>query len=333
MIFPWQVAEWRVIEHMQQANRLPHALLLSGIAGVGKLHFANHIVRLLLCEQSPSTVVAQTNTACTCHTCRLLAGGVHPNVLLVKPEKAGSMIKIDQIREVSDFVSKSSLQGRERIVIIYAADQMNIHAANGLLKTLEEPLSGAILILIADQLEGLPMTIRSRCQTILFPCPAPVLALQWLKNQLTDAAIDFELLLSIANGAPLAALKLVKENILAVRQRWYTALSSLQDPIQTAAALQDEVLLNIVDLSVSFVIDLLRLQLGVDSARIVNKDFQKQLNAWQQKMDLNKSIQFMNYLQKTRKQISQGINLNKQLTIESILGRWHTGRDCYGASG
>ena len=83
----------------------------------------------------------------TCHACRLIAGRAHPNVLWVEPEKEGQTIKVDQIREVSEFVNQSSLQGVHRIVLINPANAMNMHAANALLKTLEEPSSGAIIFI------------------------------------------------------------------------------------------------------------------------------------------------------------------------------------------
>jgi len=324
MRFPWQKQQWQQLWYAKQENRLAHALLFSGIKGTGKSHFADHFARALLCQASNTSSTDTLN--CHCHSCRLMTGKAHPNMLWIMPEKDSQAIKIDQIREVSEFINQTSLQGAYRIVIINPAQQMNKNAANALLKTLEEPPLGALLMLICDQLAHLPATILSRCQHVLFSRPSLEQSLPWLKEQLKSDQHDPDLLLRLTHGAPLAAIQFVKDEVLPVRQHLFQTLYALiqqqADPIQAATSLSGIDSLRFLDFLLSFIVDILRLQLGASANRIVNADFATQIMTLHQDTLLNKNIKFMEYLQQLRGQICTGINMNKQLMIENVLIHW-----------
>ncbi|OGT36206.1 MAG: DNA polymerase III subunit delta' [Gammaproteobacteria bacterium RIFCSPHIGHO2_12_FULL_37_14] len=318
MIFPWHKNQWQQLGRMKDDKRLPHALLLSGMAGIGKAQFAEAFARLLVCEKS------DLQQSCdTCHACRLVMTKVHPDVLWVQPEEENSVITIDQIREVTHFINQSSSEGRGKVVIICFADQMNMYAANALLKTLEEPTPGSLLMLVSDQSDRLLATIRSRCQFLIFPRPDREPALTWLRSQLKNNDLQPELLLTIANGAPLCALRLAEKDMLSLRQSIFDAFSLAQDPLHVATTIQDHSILRILDFSLSWITDLLRLQLGASKHNMVNHDYTKQLLEFSMKTNIDKNSKFMVYLLSLRKQISQGINLNKQLTLESIWIQWN----------
>jgi len=318
MILPWQSPQWNQLSRLIGENRLPHAMLFTGLNGVGKATFATHFTECLFCS------AMKADLACgKCHACRLIAGRAHPNVLWVEPEKAGGIIKVDQIREVTDFVNQSSLQGDHRVVIINPANNMNINAANALLKTLEEPSSGALLILIADLRNRLPATILSRCRRVVFPVPPKQQALEWLRPQLKEEAGQAETLLQIAQGAPLAAKSLIKAEIMQLRNTLFEALLALTfqtaDPIKLAAGLEDDGL-PVIDLVLSWIGDLIRLQAGISD--IINTDYRTQLH---QVVEKKSSASLQRYLQtmlKLRKQLAEGMNLNKQLVAESIFLQW-----------
>ena len=321
MIYPWQTQQWQQLWQVKMENRLPHALLFTGVEGVGKAVFAEHFVRSLLCPKA-----ATQGDAChQCHACRLVTGNTHPNVLRIIPEKEGQSIKIDQIREVTEFVSQSSLQGDYRIVIVNPANAMNANAANALLKTLEEPASGAILILISHQAARLPATILSRCQKINFTAPASALAQQWLSEQLPAVGAKAALLLRLAQGGPLTALRLAQDEALALREELYQSLLLLSakkmGPLKLAASLQSSEPLTIIDFLLSWITDLLRLQLTGASEDIVNLDYQAAL-AELKPVSMQKNVNFMRHLQLLRKQLCEGINFNKQLMLESLFIRW-----------
>ncbi len=330
MIYPWQQTQWQTLWRAKQDNRLPHALLLTGLAGVGKAIFADHLTRALLCQRVTSAGETCPDASDACHACRLILGGAHPNVLLVSPEKSGQAIKVDQIRQLAEFVHQSSLQGEYRIVIINPAQQMNINAANALLKTLEEPASGALLVLINTQDKKLPATILSRCQRILFRRPEHATARTWLQTQLaaeaTPTLMDVDLLLALANGAPLAALHLVQDDQLKVRSEFYTVLQHLQqaklDPLSAAQGLQAHETMALIDLLLSWVSDLLRLQLGGHLTQLVNCDYATALSALCSTVPIAASSALLDHLQHTRALLSTGINLNKQLMLEEMCLRY-----------
>jgi len=324
MIFPWQSDQWQQLFRSKQEGRLAHALLLTGMAGTGKAQFADSFSRALLCQHpNVKEAVFYCNT---CHACRLLAGRTHPNVLWIEPEKEDQAIKIDQVREISEFIYHSGLDGEYRVVVINPANNMNTSAANALLKTLEEPPTGAILILVSDLSKRLPATILSRCQRVIFPQPQKELALSWLKTQITDRALDPALLLNLANGAPLAALGFMQNKVFAVRENLFQALYSFnknaENPVKLAAKLPHDDLILLLDFTLSWLTDLLRLQLGDDHHRLTNKDYEKQLLELKNSTLIKNNTKMLEYLCQLRGQICSGINLNKQLALESIFIKW-----------
>lgn len=324
MIFPWQETKWQQLRQTQRLGRLPHALLLTGMAGIGKTQFADHLSRALLCKEfkhHPSYFAK-----CTCHACRLLTTKIHPNVLWVESEKPGQSIKIDQIRVLNEFIAQSSLDGEYRLGIIHPAHNMNINAANALLKTLEEPASGALLILISEQGERLIPTILSRCQKIHFPTPPIEVAYKWLQNQLAlenATHIDADLLLDLANGAPLKALELHRSEFISTRELIFKTLSNVDelksDLLNLALKFQEMDLIMFIDLNLSWLHDLIRMHYGV---AIVNKDFSSELRNFLMHFSFIKITTHMLYLQDMRKQLCINANLNKQLILETIFIRW-----------
>lgn len=316
-IYPWQQSQWQQLWSAHNANRLPHALMLTGIAGTGKTLFADVFANALLCTQTKDSYPCGE-----CHGCRMVAGGAHPNKMTVVPEKVGTAIKVDQIREVSEFIQQTALIGERRVVIIQHANNMNMSAANALLKTLEEPANGALLILVSDGLGQLPATIMSRCQRIIFPRPNKELALQWLEAQLKSYATSPELLLSIAQGAPFKALLLTEEKALAGRKLFFDALCQQEkiNPVALATELDDIELLDLFDYFLSFVVDLLRLKLGAEIA--VNLDYQQAFASLQSRVEAEPCVDMLNHLQRLRGQAAAGFNFNRQLVVESVLLQW-----------
>ncbi|MBN4050634.1 DNA polymerase III subunit delta' [Gammaproteobacteria bacterium AH-315-M22] len=210
MRLPWHETLWQQLEQSLQQQRLAHAYLIQGPAGVGKSHFAINLAKALLCEQD--TVETQkTLKACgQCKSCHLFTVGSHPDYRLLASEE-GKAIGVDVIRDTSAFFSLTRQYGRYQIAMISDAERMTIAAANALLKTLEEPPAGAILLLISEQASLLPATIRSRCQTLRFIVPAPDTALSWLIEEgiKSDQA---QYILGLARGAPVYAKELANEN-------------------------------------------------------------------------------------------------------------------------
>jgi DNA polymerase-3 subunit delta' len=203
--------------------KLPQALLVHGPAGIGKLTLAEQFTQLLLCE----TAGALHAPCGTCDGCRWFLAGSHPDFRRLEPEslarlrestqeqdeaspaasktqKPSTEIKIDQVRSLDSFLNLRSHRGRQRVVLVHPAEDMNRSAANALLKGLEEPQGQAHFILVSHRPARLLPTIRSRCVALPVALPEAVAAGAWLKAQ---GAPDWEAWLAFAGGAPLRAVE------------------------------------------------------------------------------------------------------------------------------
>lgn len=200
-------------------ERLPHALLIHGPRGVGKLALAERIAKLLLCEHAD----VGKRPCGSCGACRWYEAGNHPDLRRLEPEilakepppeleeeprektkKPSVVIKIEQVRELADFLYVGSHRGRLRVALVHPAEDMNENAANALLKGLEEPPAGAIFLLVSHRQARLLPTIRSRCVALPVPVPAREAALAWLEGQ---GIKDADRWLAYAGGAPLRAIE------------------------------------------------------------------------------------------------------------------------------
>ena len=161
-------------------DTLPPALLLAGPAGVGKRRAALAIAEAVNCLKPQQDVVSGfsrtevsgsvefARDACgECPACRRIQRGVHPDVIVIEPGDMGS-IKIEQVRDVIDRADYRPFEGRRRVVIIDEADALMPAAQNALLKTLEEPPSASMFVLVSSIPDALLPTVRSRCSRLRF---------------------------------------------------------------------------------------------------------------------------------------------------------------------
>lgn len=220
--YPWQTSQWESLNQRRQQQRLPHALLFTGAEGTGKFVFAQGLAQSLLCQQPG----LQGEACGQCRSCQQFKAQTHPDYLEIAPVEPGKSITVDQARGVGDYLAVSSHYEGLKIVVIHPAEQMNINAANSLLKTLEEPYSGRILILVCNRPSALLPTIRSRCQAITFPNPESAVAQNYLQQYVDDAA-EIQLLLAMSNNAPLTAMQLHEQGGVAIRQQLFDDFSAI----------------------------------------------------------------------------------------------------------
>lgn len=212
---PWQRDSWAQFCNSLAAGRLAHAILLGGARGTGKRHFADQAAALLLCAQPQNTGSPEALACGRCKQCSLLGADSHPDLMVLAPVDS-RVVKIEQVRRLTDFAVRSPQVARRKVVIIDSADRLNLNAANALLKTLEEPAEDVVLLLLHHAGEPLMPTIRSRCQTQRLPLPSQAQALEWMAS--TDKARareELEAALDRTRGAPLAALALLQDGLLA----------------------------------------------------------------------------------------------------------------------
>lgn len=211
-IYPWQQAVWQRLVQSRERHILPHAFIFSGVQGVGLFEFSQALSAWLLCQQ------ATAQGACgQCKSCQLWHAQNHPDYRLLaqsvdeKTGKTSHVIKVDQVRQLIDFLSKSAQLNGYRVAVIHHADTLNSNAANSLLKNLEETGENVVIILLSEQPLLLLPTIRSRCQQITLNIPPTTQAITWLQAQcqsLNKNPSEVPLLLALSDGAPLAALAL-----------------------------------------------------------------------------------------------------------------------------
>jgi DNA polymerase-3 subunit delta' len=204
--YPWHDSSWEKFVTARSRNHLPHALLISGSEGIGKLGFAKKIVNALLCT-SPVD-----NQACqNCKSCKTYQANANPDFINIELLEDKQQISVDQIRKLSDFINYTRSYNAYRVVLINPVERMNKNAANSLLKSLEEPAENTVIILVATSLGNILPTIKSRCQLLTLPSPSNQQASLWVKEY--SKHTNPEVLLSIANGQPLTALTITDDEI------------------------------------------------------------------------------------------------------------------------
>jgi DNA polymerase-3 subunit delta' len=196
---PWIEPLRAQVERAAARGRLPHALLIHAAPGLGGELLAAWIAAFVLCDSRAEAPCGR------CATCMLVAAGNHPDLLWIAREEDARQVLIDQIRVLCDQLALKSYRGGYKVAVVSSADLMTEHAANALLKTLEEPPPQSLVILCSARPSRLPATIVSRCQRLTIPTPPREAALDWLATQEPG---DWVRILDFAAGAPLRALEM-----------------------------------------------------------------------------------------------------------------------------
>lgn len=250
--YPWQQNAWQQLQTLRQ--RMPHAILFHGAAGIGKADFIEDFAQALLCES-----VRPDGHACgVCASCGWFLQQNHPDYRRVRPESMedevadgeegaaedkkksktpSKEIKIEQIRALADFMNISTHRQGLRVVVLYPAEALNMPASNALLKTLEEPPPGTVFLLASNSLDRLLPTILSRCRKFAMPMPTHEEALAWLKEQ---SVPDAESWLREQGGSPLAAAAQAEQGSREELDSFlqYLAHPSVEGALRTADKLQ-----------------------------------------------------------------------------------------------
>lgn len=198
----WHEREWAHLTAQIAEGRLPQALLLTGREHIGKSQLALALSRLLLCSRPDGML-----NCGRCHACELSAQGNHGDFRWVEPMESSRVIKIEQVREMVRFTNTKAGLGSRKVIVLAPADRMNVNAFNALLKPLEEPAKDTYLILVCNQMQSVPPTIRSRCHLLRLATPDADACLKWLDKMTADPERSRSLL-TIAGGLPMLAHQL-----------------------------------------------------------------------------------------------------------------------------
>ena len=311
---PWHRETLAQLFRRREEGRLPHALLLAGPAGIGKSRLALALVQLLFCE------APRGGLACgRCHGCHMSTAGTHPDLYLAEPAEQGKAIRIDQVRELVDFASRTAQYGGYRVALIMPAQAMNRAAQNALLKTLEEPGANTLILLVCDQISQLLPTVRSRCQRQLLPAPPSAQAEPWLAQQLAVPERAAPLLVA-AGGAPLKALALEQADWFASRASLVQALARLTagqaSVVVVARQLAEHDTTAVLEACYGWVWQALRMAQG--DAPVADAELLKPLQQLARAPAM-RLLDFAQALARARRLWLSGANPNRELLLEQAL--------------
>ena len=325
MNYPWHNTAFKAL--LARRSNLPHALLLRGPQGIGKLAFAEGLARALLCEKP-----APNGAACgQCVACGWIGQGGHPDFRRLEPgsltqaddaepgaekkDKASSQIQVEPVRAIADFINVSSHRGGARIVLIHPAEALNVNAANALLKGLEEPPPRTYFLLVTHRWHQLLPTIRSRCQHIALPRPAHGAAREWLGQQ---GLSDPELALAQAGGAPLVALKF-DEDYWRQREQFLKSLAGGRfDALSVAERLREHAPALVVGWLQKWAFDLVS-QKTAGKVRY-NPDLSGAVAAVAARLDLVEAVRFQRHVVRLQRIVNHP--LNARLFFEELMLRY-----------
>jgi len=280
-----------------RSRRTAHAYLFAGPPGVGKNTTALLFARALVCTARTTDAADSCDK---CPACLQAQHGNHPDIYRIEPEGAGRLIPIKVLRDrdtgegLLRDLSLKSFSGGHKVVLIDDAHTMNDEAANCLLKTLEEPPPGSVIILITPRPDALPETILSRCQMIRFAPLAPEI-LQPLLEQRGIAPDEARFLSRTSGGSLGRAVEMSGESELPeLRRRLLQLLIGLRESNLFESTARFKELLHglgdsqaelrtmtewLLDLGLLFYRDVAVRQLGLDLTRLANADLQDWIDA------------------------------------------------------
>ncbi len=317
-MLPWHQVNWSLFNQYLRQDRVPQALLIKGIKGLGKQQLACDFANSLLCSHR-----LPTGHACKqCSRCKLFKAQTHPDFMTLSPKEDGKIIGVDAIRELIFKLELKPQFETYRVVLINPADKLNKAAANAFLKCLEEPNERTCVILLTEISSKLPATILSRCQKIIVLKPDRAMAKIWLQTQ--NITEHHDLLLNLAQGAPLLARDYAHAAILPLRQQCFTEwlkIANFQaNPIEIAEKWYKQQHEIIILWLIVWVVDLIKCCYQTQAINLYNPDLQISLQELAGRLNLRQVYHFYDSLLQSRRKLDTQIN--KQLMLEEILIKW-----------
>jgi len=310
-----------------RSGNIPHALLFTGTEGIGKKKTALAFATALNCQAIDGRNPAESEPLepCgQCRPCKKIAAGLHPDVIVVKPEQ--SRIKISAIRDLGHILAAKPYEALQRVVIIDQAQAMNPQAGNSLLKLLEEPPANTILILIAVNTFSLLPTIVSRCQQLRFK-PIPDQTLTEYLKQKGISPEQADILGKLANGSFARAKDLAETDWLK-RREWIIRVferfgdqeeknrcSAMAMAFSERLAKDRDTSIGVLEFMKSWLRDMAVVKGG--SENVVNRDLLPRIRQAAQRCSTMTVLADIDRLETARKKIEA--NANIRLTMDVML--------------
>ena len=307
-------------------SRLSHAYLFYGPESIGKKLLAVEFAKALNCL-SP-----ETEEACgSCDSCRKIDDQIHPDFFFVEPTKSTptareAAIKIDAIRELQKKLGFLPYQGKAKVAIIDQVEKMNAQACNAFLKTLEEPPSATILILLTSNIYQLLPTLISRCQGIRFN-PLPPEAIRKILQSQDDEKLDpaeLDLRVGRSKGQVSRALSDEATQTSSYRPAMIDLIGQVSfkrmDLLfqwSKAMAKGSEPLSQILEELLGLLRDLTFIKSGGSPDQLLNRDLITQLEPVARKKSLSHLLKMTEAVNQTQYALSG--NANAQLALETML--------------
>ena len=311
------------IDRALSSGKVPHAYLFSGIGGIGKRLVAMKLAQALQC------LSGKDRPCGVCKGCVKAGEGSHPDVIIIEPE--GNFIKIEQVRELQKRLSYRPFEGKATVCIIEGADKFNLSSGNALLKTLEEPPSGAYLILLAENTRHVIRTIISRCQRLKFSLLSSDDISEILLKEKGISRDDALSVAFVAEGSPGKAIKFLDNFPLEDKEKFLNALVSFNG-IDEVFSLAEELtgkenverLTHMLEILKLFLRDIVLLKLGIGDDRLANIFNKKAAEKESQMYSLVALFDMAEMVSGTEAAIL--MNVNKRLAIENLLLNYYNKR-------
>jgi DNA polymerase-3 subunit delta' len=302
-----------ILRNAMANNRIAHAYLFYGMEGIGKRTAAAVFARALNCE-------GESPPCNACASCRKAQHQNHPDIITIPVE--GQFIKIGAIKALQEQMKFRPREGRRRVFVLPEAGRMNAAAANALLKTLEEPSAGNILLLTTSRPHALPLTILSRCQHLRFTPLPPEVVDRYLRE---TESLDREaaaVLAASSGGSIGRALEMKHDDWLKVRNGIIEHLSDdPSDPIKKLAfagrlGTEREEILESLDILRTCYRDAMVLRETEDAQRLIFQDRSALIRVLAGRLSGRSLLNNLATVEEAMRAIDQ--NANKTLTLETM---------------
>ena len=301
-------------------KRLPHALLFTGIEGIGKNLTANVLAKVLFCS-------GEKEKPCNnCPSCRAFDAKNHPDFYCLEPEGKANNIKIEQIRQMQSQIALSPYLADKRVVIINDAETMNEAAENSLLKTLEEPTGDVVFILVTANKDLLLPTILSRCMKLYFAPLSEDEIKIILKSKYAVNEDKATVIAKLSGGSMKRAISFLDDDNFNLCQNAMDFLSkdlNAKDIWQISdefSAMDKAKIKQWADFLQMIIRDLLLLQAGADDNLLYNRDKKDVLDKLIVNFSLNRLFNCQNLIENLVKRLSSNADL--KLMMQDFMLSW-----------